>query len=106
MTEFASAAFLIELDVFEMTEVTGLLAHLELLFIAFVLVTGGAIELLAFDLFLFIQMGFMDEFDFFGELNFFGFEFIVRFTVTGSGHAAGVGNFRSGLDRFTAKGQV
>ena len=61
VTEFTAATVLVELDVFEMTEVTGLLAHLELLFIGFVLVTGGAVELLAFDLFLCIQMRFMNK---------------------------------------------
>jgi hypothetical protein len=89
-----------------MTEVTGLLAYFELLFIAFVLVTGGAVKLLAFDLFLFVQMRFMNVKYLFGEFDFFGLEHVIRFAVAGSRHAAGVDDSRSGFYGLTAELKV
>ncbi len=59
MAEFALSAVLVEFNVFKMTEVTGGLRDLEFLLIGFVLVARGAVDFLALDLVLFIQMRFV-----------------------------------------------
>ncbi len=55
MAQLASAPALVELDVFEMTQVTGGFADLEFLLIGDVLVAGDAVDLLAFDLLFFLS---------------------------------------------------
>ncbi len=106
MAEFASAPLLVELYIFKMTKVAAGFAHFEFLLIGFVLVARCASDHLTFDLFLFIQMQFVNKTDFLGKLDFFGFEFIVRFTVTGSGHAASIGNMWSCADGIAAQLQI
>jgi len=106
MAQFASAPVLVEFDVFEMTQVTGGFADLEFLLIGDVLVAGDAVDLLTFDLLFFIKMRFVNKSDFLGELDFFGFELIVRLAVTGSGHTAGIGNLGSRSDGIAAQRQV
>ena len=84
VAQLASAPALVELDVFKMTQVTAGFADLEFLLIADVLVAGGAVDLLALDLVLFVKMRFVNEGDFLSELDFFSFEFIKKpgFAVT------------------------
>ena len=91
MTKIALTSVLVKLYVFKMAKVAGSFGHLEFLFIGFVLVAGGAVDLLAFDLFLFIQVWFVNKNDLFGKFNFFGLELIIGLAVTGGGHAAGIG---------------
>ncbi len=106
VAKFTAAAVLIELDIFKMTKDAGFFGYFKFLLVGFMLVAGGAVYHLAFDLLLFVQMRFMDEFDFFGELNLFGFEFIVRFAVTDGGHTACIGNLWSRSNGIATQRQV
>ena len=106
MALLASAPVLVEFDIFEMTQVAAGFADLEFLLIGFVLMAGDAVDHLPFYLFLFVEMGFVDKGDFFSELYFFGFEFIIRFAMTGGCHTAGIGNLWSRSNGIATQGQV
>jgi hypothetical protein len=85
-----------------MAQKAGFLRDLKMLFFVIVLVAGSAVDLLALDLVLLLQMGLVDVFHFLGKFDFFGFEFILRIAVAGSRHAVGIGDLWSFLDCFAA----
>ena len=106
VAELAFAPAFVELDIFEMTQVTASFAYLEFLLIGFVLVAGDTGNLLTFDLFFFVEVRFVNKNDFLGELDFLGFKFVIRLTVTDGCHTAGIDNLWSRPNGIAAQGQV
>ena len=96
----------IEFDIGEMTLVAGRFGYLEFLFVRFVLVTGDTIQLLAFNLLLLVQMGFMDEQNFFGKFNLFGLELVLRAAVAIGSRTTGIHDSGSFLNITAANGKV
>jgi hypothetical protein len=89
-----------------MAQKAGFLRDLKMLFFVIVLVAGSAIDLLALDLVLLLQMGLVDVFHFLGKFDFFGFKFILRVAVAVGRHAIGIGDPRLLLDCLAAKWNV
>ena len=61
VAEFASAAILVELDVFEMAQVASSLGNLKFFLVGLVLVTGCTVYVLAFNLVLLFQVRLVNE---------------------------------------------
>ncbi len=100
VAEFTPGPTLVELGVCKVAEVTSRLSDLEVPRFSFVLMAGGAVDLHALDLIFFYKMGLMNKCHFLGKLNLFGLEWVIRFTMASSGHAAVVGDCGYCLDRL------
>ena len=100
-----SAAF-IKLSIRKVTQMAGGLGHLKFFLFGFMLMAGGAVELLAVDLILFFQVRFMDESDFFRKLYLLSLEGVFGIPMTVGCHAAGVGYPGSCLDDVPAEFNV
>ena len=101
MTDFTTASSVVELGGHEVTEIAGVLAHLEFFQVRLVLVAGGATDFLAFDLILLVKMGLMNKRYLFRKFDLFGFEIITGLTMTVGGRARSIIDTRAHLDDWT-----
>ena len=104
VAEFASTPPLVEFDVCEVTQVAGGLAHLKFFLLRLMLMAVRAVDLLALNLVLLIEMWFMDESHFLREFDPLGLEFVIRLAMAVGGHAAGVHDPGPRLNRLTPQG--
>ena len=103
MTLGAFSPILIEPDVFKVAKVTGSLGNFEFFGVGLVLVTGGAVYILALDLVFLFQMRFVHKKHLLGKFYLFGLEFVIRSAVAVGGHTVGIADPRSGSDGLAAK---
>jgi len=98
MADLTTASSVIELGRHEVTEIAGVLAHLEFFQVCLVLVAIGATYFLASDFILLFKMRLMDKRYLFRIFDFLGFEIIAGLTMTVGGHARIVIDIRARLD--------
>ena len=72
--------------------------HFKVVLFVLVLMAGGTMGFLAYDLILLYQMGFMDIMNLLFEPDFFGLECVFGTTMAGGGDTAPIRNFWSRLN--------